>query len=135
MTHQIVNRQIEDLHGVYVVLLGVAPSQEEVGDRCGLIRPEWVHSWSFSVQALTNFNYAMPCGLQPFGRGEQLQHLHREKSVSQVSQSYTNQKADKAENMQTRLLRMFAKETNLRNGVHLKRKFSGCVCCNTSAVS
>lgn len=68
------------LHGVNVVLLGVAPSQEEVGDWCGLIRPEGVHSWGFSIQALTNFDYAMPCRLQPFSRGEELQHLHGKKT-------------------------------------------------------
>lgn len=52
------------LHGVNVVLLGVAARQEEVGNWSGLIRPVWVHAWSFSVQTLTNLDYAVPRWLQ-----------------------------------------------------------------------
>ena len=55
------------LHGVNVVLLGVAARQEEVGNWSGLIRPVWVHAWSFSVQTLTNLDYAVPRWLQTLG--------------------------------------------------------------------
>ena len=56
--------RVEDIHGVNVILLGIAASQEEVGDWGSLIRPVGVHAWSFPIQTLTNFNYAVPCWFQ-----------------------------------------------------------------------
>ena len=55
------------LHRIYVVLLGIASSQKEIGDWRRLVRSEGVHAWCFPVQTLTYFDYAVPCGLKTFG--------------------------------------------------------------------
>ncbi len=64
-----------DLHGVDVILLGVAASQKEVVDGCLLRRPEGLHTRSLTIQALANLDNAVECGLHPPGRGKEIKHL------------------------------------------------------------
>jgi hypothetical protein len=56
-------------------LLGVRPSQEEVGHRCRLVRPVGVHAWRLTVQGLPDLHDAVPRHVEATRTGEQLAHL------------------------------------------------------------
>lgn len=61
--------------GLRYYLLGVAASQEEVGNWCLLVGTEGVKSWRLSVQALLDLDDAVPRHSEVTSRREQFPYL------------------------------------------------------------